>query len=51
MFMAAIDNEALVIFVVSTFGNGDPATDARKFTYKLDKMAKSGIAGPLAKLK
>ena len=44
----SIANDALVIFVVSTFGNGDPPADARKFTFNLEQMTKS--ANPLAKL-
>ena len=48
----AIANGALVIFVVSTFGNGDPPSDARKFTFNLEKEPKSvaNLSPPLAKL-
>ena len=43
----SIANDALVIFVVSTFGNGDPPSDARKFTFNLEKIPKTvGVLSP-----
>ena len=46
----SIANDALVIFVVSTFGNGDPPSDARKPTFNLENLSKSAHCDTLAKL-
>ena len=34
----AISPTTIVLFVVSTFGNGDPPSDARPFSLELDKL-------------